>query len=130
MNKLCESCQYNGPYLSIVNPCESCPNNDFPITKTVTTTTTTDTKTLHFNTNTTGDVSITQLQSSLPTAEEYRERMEYLYNTLQQEWSEPKYICPKCGGGMCRYETIVYMSNPPQYEYKCNKCGNVEYQFG
>lgn len=30
MNKLCEHCQYNCPYLSIINPCENCPNNDFP----------------------------------------------------------------------------------------------------
>lgn len=31
MNKLCEYCQYNGPYGSIINPCENCPNNDFMI---------------------------------------------------------------------------------------------------
>ena len=42
MNKLCENCQYNGPYFSIINPCENCQNNDFPINNTVTTTITTD----------------------------------------------------------------------------------------
>lgn len=31
MNKSCEYCQYNGPYGSIINPCENCPNNDFMI---------------------------------------------------------------------------------------------------
>ena len=31
MNKSCEYCQYNGPYGSIINPCEHCPNNDFMI---------------------------------------------------------------------------------------------------
>lgn len=46
MNKLCENCPYNGPYWSIINPCENCQNNDFPINKAVTTTTTTDMKTL------------------------------------------------------------------------------------
>lgn len=107
MNKLCENCPYNGPYWSIVNPCENCPNNDFPINKTATITIATD----------------------LPTAEEYRESIgtQYYY---QREWSEPKYICPKCGGGMCKHENIVFCSNPPQYEYKCNKCGHVEYQLG
>lgn len=24
MNKTCEFCQYNGPYGSIINPCENC----------------------------------------------------------------------------------------------------------
>lgn len=28
MNKSCEHCQYNGPYGSIINPCENCPNGD------------------------------------------------------------------------------------------------------
>lgn len=31
MNKSCEYCQYNGPYVSIINPCENCPNNYFMI---------------------------------------------------------------------------------------------------
>ena len=31
MNNPCEYCQYNGPYGSIINPCENCPNNDFMI---------------------------------------------------------------------------------------------------
>lgn len=34
MNKSCEYCQYNGPYGSIINPCENCPNNDFMINDT------------------------------------------------------------------------------------------------
>lgn len=54
MNKTCEFCQYNGPYGSIINPCENCPNNYFqvgfpPVETTKTTfytTTTTDKKLL------------------------------------------------------------------------------------
>ena len=78
----------------------------------------------------TGDVFATALATNLPTADEYRDFIGHPYASSPREWSEPKYICPKCGGGMCRHESIVYASNPPQYEYKCNKCGNVEYQFG
>ena len=140
MNKSCEYCQYNGPYGSIINPCENCPNNDFqvgfqPVETTKTTfytTTTTDGKTLVINSNgkNTGDVFVTGLRTDLPTADEYRESIGFPPYYYQREWSEPKYICPKCGGGMCRHENIVLTSNPPQYEYQCNKCGNVEYQFG
>lgn len=139
MNKACEYCQYNGPYGSIINPCENCPNNDFrvrfpPVKTTRTTfytTTTTDGKTLVINSNgkNTGDVFVTGLSTDLPTADEYRESIGFPYY-YQREWSEPKYICPKCGGGMCRHENIVLTSNPPQYEYQCNKCSHVEYQFG
>lgn len=148
MNKSCEHCQYNGPYGSIINPCENCLNNDFMInnkvpitqplremtdhiTNTTYTTTTTDCKTITVNSNgvNTGDVFVTGLSTDLPTADEYRKSIGVPYY-CQREWSEPKYICPKCGGGMCRNEMVVLTSYPAQYEYKCNKCGHVEYQFG
>lgn len=139
MNKTCEFCQYNGPYGSIINPCENCPNNYFqvgfpPVETTKTTfytTTTTDKKTITINSNgpNTGDVFVTGLSTDLPTADEYRESIGFPYY-YQREWSEPKYICPKCGGGMCKHENIILTSNPPQYEYQCNKCSYVEYQFG
>lgn len=36
--------------------------------------------------------------------------------------------CPECGGGgMCKNNMIVLTSIPPKYEYRCNKCGYVEY---
>ena len=149
MNKLCENCQYNGPYLSIINPCENCPNNDFMINGTIPivqplrettdhitnityTTTTTDCKTITVNSNgvNTGDVFATGLSADLPTADEYRKSIGVPY-TYQREWSEPKYICPKChDGGMRRNEMVVLTSYPAQYEYCCDKCGHVEYQFG
>lgn len=143
MNKACEYCQYNGPYGSVINPCENCSNNDFQVnvgfppvetTKTtfyMTTTTDADEKTIHMNSNenNTGDAFVTGLSADLPTADEYRKSIGVPY-TYQREWSEPKYICPKCGGGMCRNEMVVLTSYPAQYEYQCNKCGYVEYQFG
>lgn len=130
MNKLCENCPYNGPYWSIVNPCENCPNNGFPINKTATITTTVNVGTLQITYGeNTGDIFVTGLSTDLPSADEYRNSIGARYY-YQREWSEPKYICPKCGGGMCKHENIVFCSNPPKYEYKCNKCGHVEYQLG
>lgn len=143
MNNPCEYCQYNGPYASIINPCENCPNSDFQVnvgfspaetTKTtfyMTTTTDADVKTIHMNSNenNTGDAFVTGLSTELPTADEYRKSIGCPHY-YQREWSEPKYICPKCGGGMCKNKTMVLASNPPQYKYQCNKCGHVEYQFG
>lgn len=66
--------------------------------------------------------------ADLPTAEEYRESINVTFG-FPSEWSEPKYQCPKCGGGMCRNEMLVLASYPPKYKYKCNKCGHVEYQY-
>lgn len=115
MNKSCEYCQYNGPYLSIINPCENCPNNDFmindtfPIVQPLRETTdhitnkTYITSTTGCRTNSNGakinDVFATDLTTDLPTADEYRKSIGVPYD-YQYEWSEPKYLCPKCGGGM------------------------------
>lgn len=66
---------------------------------------------------------------NLPTAEEYSASINVTFE-FPSEWSEPKYQCPKCGGGMCRNEMLVLASYPPKYEYKCNKCGHVGYQYG
>lgn len=129
-------------------PCENCPNNDsmingkVPITQPLRemtdhidniTYTTTNTNGETFvgtiNGNNTGDIFVTGLRVDLPTADEYRNAIGITYS-YQSEWSEPKYICPKCGGGMCRNEMVVLTSYPAQYEYSCNKCGYVEYQLG
>ena len=66
--------------------------------------------------------------SELPTSEEYRAQFNISIDL--NRYSEPKYQCPKCDGGMCRNETITLASYPVQYQYKCNKCGHVETQFG
>lgn len=145
MNNPCEYCQYNGAYGSIINPCENCPNNYFMINGTIpivqplrettdhVTNKTYITTTTGCKTNSNGakinDVFATDLTTDLPTAEEYRKSIGVPYD-YQYEWSEPKYICPKCGGGMCRNEMVVLTSYPIQYEYMCDKCGHVEYQFG
>ena len=48
-----------------------------------------------------------------------------------QQWSDPIYPCPKCGGNM-RMNMLggrMLASMPPihQSEYQCNKCGFTEY---
>lgn len=102
----CIGCDYyNKPYWSVVSPCASCPR--------------------HYNTG--GYVSTTT--TNLPTAKEYREATSKTVFQFNARWSEPKYQCPKCGGGMCRNEMITLTSNPPQYEYQCDQCGRIEYQF-
>lgn len=133
MDDFCKCCEYrNKPYWSIVSPCVNCikgkPNLKSNYT---TTTTTTNGKTLQINytDGDTGDVFVTGLTTELPTAEEYHAYfVNYPYSF--DKWSEPKYICPECGGGMCRNEMMVLTSNPPQYEYRCNKCNYIEYQLG
>ena len=62
---------------------------------------------------------------NLPTAEEYKTTCEK--PTPMIEYREPKYKCSKCDGAMCRCSMYALTSYPAKYEYKCNKCGCVEY---
>ena len=64
----------------------------------------------------------------LPTAEEYKEAGRLFASQLTRQWSEPKYQCPKCGGGMCKNLMVVLTTYPSQYEYQCDKCGYIDYQ--
>ena len=74
--------------------------------------------------------AISTTTSCLPTAKEYSEAVNKAAFQFTAQWSEPKYQCSECGGGMCRNEMVVCASYPPKYEYRCNKCGHVEYQCG
>ena len=133
----CLTCEwYDKPYCSIVSPCASCPHKH-PNIKTYTSATTTLSNgsklTYYFGKNT-GDVYTTEEKSpefvkDLPTAEEYQKSLEqFIFN---KEWSEPKYLCPKCEeGGMRRREDVVLASYPPKRLYKCDKCGHIDYQDG
>ena len=48
----------------------------------------------------------------LPTAKEYdEEAAQKPAFELISRWSEPKYRCPKCGGGMCKDLTIVFLTH-------------------
>lgn len=64
----------------------------------------------------------------LPTAEEYR-KMARATPLEWSEWSEPKYLCPDCGGNMHKNLTIRLCTEPEAYMYVCDKCGHIEHQF-
>ena len=34
--------------------------------------------------------------------------------------------CEKCGARMKMDESLAYLSNPPQYNFKCPECDHVE----
>ena len=102
----CVGCDYyNKPYWSVVSPCKSCPR-----------------------TYGTGTITSNVTIPYLPTAKEYRDMANALTFQLTTQWSEPKYQCPKCGGGMRRNEMVVLTTYPAMYEYQCDKCGHVDYQ--
>lgn len=74
--------------------------------------------------------AISTTTTCLATAKEYREAVNKEAFQFNEQWSEQLYQCPKCGGGMCKNLMVVLTSYPEQYEYKCNKCGHIEYQYG
>lgn len=66
---------------------------------------------------------------NLLTAKEYEDIANNIAFQSTDQWSEPKYQCPKCDGGMRRNEMIVLTSYPAKYEYQCDKCGHIDYQY-
>lgn len=66
---------------------------------------------------------------NLPSAKEYSEMANKAAFQFTAQWSEPKYQCPKCGGGMRKNLMVVLTSYPAQYEYQCDKCGHIGYQY-
>lgn len=73
--------------------------------------------------------AISTSTTCLPSAKEYREIANAIAAQYTARWSAPKYQCPKCGGGMCKNEMVVFTSHPEKYEYQCDKCGHIEYQY-
>lgn len=64
----------------------------------------------------------------LPTIEEYKKSIENISDA--NEWSEPKFKCPKCAiGRMHKNNTIVLTTYPVKYLYKCDNCDHIEYLF-
>ena len=73
--------------------------------------------------------AISTSTTCLPTAKEYREAAQKSAFQFTSQWSEPKYQCSECGGGMCKNLMVTLTTYPAQYEYQCDKCGHKEYQF-
>lgn len=76
---------------------------------------------------------------SLMTKEQYQDwinRLDSDDGGIQPQWSKPMYICPKCGGGMCKNlwtcRTLTCMPPITEYEYSCDntECNNIEYLRG
>lgn len=67
----------------------------------------------------------------LPTEEEYQASVMPNTNSFSiNRYSAPKYLCPKCKqGGMCRNESAVFCSYPPKYQFVCNNCQHIDYQY-
>lgn len=111
----CTGCEYfNKPYRSVVSPCSSCPKIH---------------NTGGYVTTTTTAINSNLDTKHLPTAEEYQLAAIRHNSIFPEQWSEPKYQCPECGGGMCKNLMVVCTSLPPKYEYRCDRCGHVEYQY-
>ena len=53
------------------------------------------------------------------------------WNDVFEAWSDTVFECPEdgCDGIMQRNNMMVLTSNPPQYEYRCKKCGKVRYRW-
>lgn len=64
----------------------------------------------------------------LPSKEEYiKTHTPVKESDRFQKWSEPKYKCSFCGGGMRKNLTTVLRSYPTKYVYRCDNCGNEEH---
>jgi len=61
------------------------------------------------------------------TKSEYISQFNNIPSLSTDKYSEPKYECEKCGGNMRKDLSIICPSNPPKYEYVCDKCGNIDY---
>lgn len=46
------------------------------------------------------------------------------------KWRDLERHCPECKNGIMRRDDSIILTSPPQYKYKCDKCGHVEYSFG
>jgi hypothetical protein len=75
------------------------------------------------------DNAISTSTTYLPSEKEYSEMANKIAFQFTAQWSEPKYQCPKCGGGMCKNLMVVLTSYPVQCEYQCDKCGHIDYQY-
>ena len=86
-----------------------------------------------FKETTSGTVNLNDTKSDsvtyLPSAKEYKEAANKAAFQFTAQWSEPKYQCPKCDGGMCKNMMVVLTTYPAKYEYQCDKCGHIDYQY-
>ena len=56
----------------------------------------------------------------LPTREEYFTKKIMNFEKESETPDKELYICPMCGKGVKRDYSMMFMSNPPKYKYKCS----------
>lgn len=70
------------------------------------------------------DHSTTYKYKTLAEIEALRDNKDY---SDFYSWYKPvQASCSKCGGQLYMNDSIVLASYPPQYQYVCQSCGNVE----
>lgn len=63
---------------------------------------------------------------SLPSREEFIEKLKKQKRITFEEWNVGLYRCPRCNGEVKRDYSVMYMSDPPKYRYFCKDCSNYE----
>lgn len=68
-------------------------------------------------------------ENKLPTKDEYVSSTVSSIDVgiSTEKYSEPRFKCPKCGGGMRKNLQEICTSLPPKYEYRCDTCGLVTF---
>lgn len=69
------------------------------------------------------------IYNELPTLEEFTKNLPHTEVINKATKSEPKYICPECGGDVRKRLDMVLTSNPVKYRYECDNpnCTYVAY---
>lgn len=65
--------------------------------------------------------------NELPTLEEFVKDHPHIEVVNKATKSEPKYICPECGGNVRKRLDLVLTSNPVKYRYECDNNPNCTY---
>lgn len=67
------------------------------------------------------------IYNGLPTLEEFTKDLPHTEIVNMATKSEPKYICPDCGGDVRKRLDIVLTSNPVKYRYECDNNPDCKY---
>lgn len=75
-----------------------------------------------------GDKLVTT-QPKVMTKDEYKEYRHRIVNgsDVSHEWSDPVYLCTLCGGTVRKNADYALLTYPPQFLYRCDRCGHREY---
>lgn len=66
------------------------------------------------------------MSKKLPTREVFIKELDPSNIDISKDWNKSLFICPRCNGEVKRDYSVVYMSNPPKYRYRCKSCSYNE----